>query len=132
MLPYILLRLNDWVPQVQKKAHKILDYILPSISVTDLIKYNNLIEWLEKTERVKLKNVQSKIFTQIHDHRNRDDLFEAMQEASLKERLLCWKALSEEAVYDDNLIDKAIIDPAPEIRQWLHSICANLSILWID
>ncbi|MCX4084323.1 hypothetical protein N7281_05695 [Rickettsia hoogstraalii] len=52
ILPYILLRLNDWVPEVRVKANKILAKILPNISVIDLIKYHTLIEWLGKTRRI--------------------------------------------------------------------------------
>ena len=125
VLPYVFLRLNDWVPQVQAKAKKVFEKILPSISIRDLIKYHRLIEWLEEAkrvkleaERVKLKDVQDKIFTQIHDPRNREDWWELMEKSSPRERLFCWKALTEVVENDDSLIDKAIADPNPEIRQW--------------
>ncbi len=118
IIPYILLRLNDWVPQVRSAAKITLDKIIPQVSVTDLVKYHDLIEWLEKTERVKLKDVQQKIFDQLHLSKNRTALFEAMRAASYKERLFCWKALAEEIRNDPTLIDKAIVDPSAEIRQW--------------
>ncbi len=118
ILPYILLRLNDWVPQVQTKAKAVLIKILPSINVVDLIGYYDLIEWLERTERAKLIDIQEIIFEQIRHSGNRAELFKVMQKVSFKERLLCWRSLTEEVVNDDTLIDKAITDPALEIRYW--------------
>lgn len=118
ILPYILLRLNDWVPQVRTKAKEVLIKIRPSMVIADLIKYYSLIEWLDKTGRVKLSDVQSKIFEPLQDPNNREPLFKAMQNASFMERIFCWRALAREIANDDTLIDKAIVDPAPEVREW--------------
>ena len=118
MLPYIFLRLNDWVSQVRNKAKEVLTKILPSIAVADLIGYYDLIEWLERTERANLIDIREMIFEQIRCPGNRAELFELMQKVSFKERLLCWRSLTEEVIHDDKLIDKAIADPALEIRCW--------------
>ncbi|WP_040256172.1 hypothetical protein [Rickettsia hoogstraalii] len=104
ILPYILLRLNDWVPEVRVKANKILAKILPNISVIDLIKYHTLIEWLGKTRRINLKEVQSKIFKYINKSKNRKELLIIMQKAFYEVRLFCWKVLTEEIINDDTLI----------------------------
>jgi len=118
ILPYILLRLNDWVPNIRTKANEILAEILPNISVMGLIKYHTLIDWLGKTKRINLKEVQSKIFKHINSPKNKKKLLIIMREASYEVRLFCWKVLSEEIIKDDILIDKAINDYAPGIRQW--------------
>lgn len=115
-LPYILLRLNDWVPQVQIKAEKILENILPKISINDLLKCYNLIEWLEVKKRTNLKHIQDKIFTHIFVSGQKELLFKTIKNFPFKERLFLWKILAKEI--DDDFIDKILSDPAPEIRQW--------------
>ena len=125
ILPYVFLRLNDWVPEVRNKAKQVLIKILPTISIIDLIKYYNLIEWLEKTQRVSLKDIQSRIYTQIHSNVNREELLLALEKAPFKERLFCWRLLAREILNDINLIDRAIADSAPEVRQWAASHLPN-------
>jgi len=118
VLPYILIRLNDWVPQVRRQAKESLYAILPSVHIADLVKHHFLIDRLENANRVDLTNVQNAIFTHICTPKNRPILFEVMQNAPLGERIFCWKALTEEVRIDEALIDKAIADSTPEIRQW--------------
>lgn len=139
VLPYVLLRLNDWVPQVQVKAQEVLADILPSISLINLIKCHSLIDWLERTERVKLKAVQAEIFNHIQNNSQREDLLAVMKKASLRERLFCLKALAPLVINDDGLIGLAMIDPAPEVRQWVlrhlpksEYLTKGLSILLTD
>ena len=120
-LPYILLRLNDWVPQVRAKAKEALTKVLPSMPITDLMEYYSLIEWLGRTKRIKLKDVQENICAHISDIENRDDMLEVIQEASFRKRLFCWKTLADVVVNDPYLVDNAIADPAPAIRQWAAS-----------
>ncbi|MBL0320397.1 MAG: hypothetical protein IPP74_14075 [Alphaproteobacteria bacterium] len=118
-IPYILLRLNDWVVQVRHKANAVLAQILPLISVTDLIKYYDTIERLEKTKHAQLTDIHSKILNQLQDSHNKKALLDIMKNMSFKERFFCWKALSIEMPNDDQLLNIAIADPAPEIRQWV-------------
>ncbi len=117
-LPYILLRLNDWVSVVREKAKEIFETILPKISILDLIKHYRLIEWLGQTTRIDLKDVQNSIYNKICAPENREQLLSEMKQARFKERLFCWKVLRDEIKKDLTLIEKAIQDPAPEIRQW--------------
>ncbi|KJV80183.1 hypothetical protein RHORCCE3_1640 [Rickettsia hoogstraalii str. RCCE3] len=73
---------------------------------------------VRKTRLINLKEVQSKIFKYINRSKNRKELLIIMQKAFYEVRLFCWKVLTEEIINDDTLIDKAIADFAPGIRQW--------------
>ena len=121
ILPYIVIRLNDWVEPIRKKANSIMLDILSSISLHDIIKYYHLIEWLEVNNIVPLKDIQNVIFKQICEPSNRSDIWKIMQQSSIKIRSFCWKILAEEVMSDNDLIDKAIQDSLPKIRQWIAS-----------
>ncbi len=119
ILPYILLRLNDWVDPIQKKAQEIILKISPLLSATHILPYYYLIEWLSTTKRVQLTHIQQTIFAQINASQHRDALFLVMEKASVKEKLFCWKTLAKHMPKESDLIDKAISDSTAEIRQWV-------------
>ncbi len=117
-LPYVLLRLNDWVPEVQAKATEAFINVLPSTPLANIIQCFGLIDWLDKTERTNLKKVKSDILTFIKEPKNRDELLQEMEKISFRERLFCWRILADEIKKNDHLIDRAIKDSAPEVRRW--------------
>lgn len=140
ILPYILLRLNDWVPQVRDKARKIFLKIFPLISVNDLLKYYCLIHWLSITERMPLLDIQILIFNKILHPQRRKEMFLALEKLPLKGYLFWWNLLFKETderhnsfidkasllchrllfrklkTSYDNLIEKAIEDKLSEVR----------------
>lgn len=121
ILPYILIRLNDWVPEVADKAKVILLNTLLSTSIIEIIKYSRLVDWLNKVERVNLTTIRTAIINKLTAQENREELFLAMETADFKQRLFCWEALEQEVISSKSLIDRAIHDPAAEVRQWAAS-----------
>lgn len=119
VLPYLLLRLNDWVPQVSMKAQEVILTLIPNISLKGFIKHHRLIDGLTKTERVNLSDIHARIIAQLNQPNRRQELFAAMDSATPKERLFCWHTLERLLLEDNDLIDKALHDPIPEVRLWL-------------
>lgn len=139
VLPYLLLRLNDWVPEVRDKARKVFLKNFSSLSLKNILKYYSLIEWLGITKRVNLSDIQDLSFTRLLHPRHREELLHALEQAPSKERLFGWKLLFKEIEKDSDfsnkaggfwktlfstttqerdLIDKAIRDKDPEVRAW--------------
>ena len=124
-LPYILLRLNDWVPQIQDKARKALLEIFPLVSISDIIKHYKLIEWLGKTTRIMLADVQKEFFKKLSSPENRTELLLKMKMLSCKEKLFCCKALGYELANDNLLLEIVMTEPMAEIKQWIIYHLAN-------
>ncbi len=118
LLPHILKRLNDWVPQVQKSAHKAFYVIISPMSLADIVKHHKVIEGLAYKKRANLKEYQLFIFQQIQRLENRDGLIAILKKGSYRERLFCWKALTELSCIDRSLLDIGLKDPHPTIRFW--------------
>ena len=118
-LPYILLRLSDWVPEVRTEAESALKAVFPIISVQDCLRYKDQIEWLTQTKRVDLAETQERFFAYLRQPSNRTEILELIKHANYQERLFCWQALARVLPTDSALIQRAITDSAPEIRQLL-------------
>ena len=114
--PYILMRLNDWVPEVRVSAQQALVKNLQLISATEVIKYRSLIEWLERTNRTDLKIVQHKIFEHFYFSHNTEEILSSIKKFKDKDRLFFWKSLNKIAICNDDLINSAIKDSFVEIR----------------
>ena len=118
-LPYILLRLGDWVPEVRAQAKSVLKTIFPIISVQDCLRYKDHILWLTQTKRIDLAETQERFFAYLSHPSNRTELLGLIKHANYQERLFCWQALTHVLPTDSALIQRAITDSAPEIRQLL-------------
>lgn len=107
------------MPNVREKAHAIFENTLPSVPASELVKHYRLITWLERANRVNLTPVQDAIRERLCDPECRASLLSEIQKADRKKRQFCFQALKDELSADSNLIETALQDPAPEIRQWI-------------
>ena len=117
-LPYILLRQNDWVHSVRKKACAMLENLFPKVSLDILIKNHKLIEWLERSKRYDLSWITQIISEKICDKSEIQNLFFALKSAKYKQRMFCLKRVSNELSGSSELMEIVLQDKAPEVRQW--------------
>ncbi|MBA4118942.1 MAG: hypothetical protein C0514_08645 [Candidatus Puniceispirillum sp.] len=88
--PYILVRLNDWVGEVQAEAERAFASLLPTLQIQDIVPYGGLICALAHMGRRDLTHIRAQIAAHMREPVRRGDLINAMDTGSLKERLfLC-------------------------------------------
>ncbi len=118
-LGYLILRLNDWVPEVQSRAHALFEEVLSTIPLTEFFRISALINWLGVTSRINLKNVQESILIQIKNPQMRDECVHSIKiQNDFRARLFGWKVMMNEKNKNQMLLDVILEDPAPEIKQW--------------
>lgn len=122
VIPFLLLRLPDWVPQVREKAALAFVKKLRSLPVEDILMNYDLILWLERVQRVNLLIIRQGIFECLVESSNQRKLLELLPDFPTKKRLFCWKALRQAMGPDSLLLDRIITDRAPEIRSWAVSV----------
>ena len=122
IIPFLLLRLPDWVLQVREKATVAFIKTLRSLPVESILLHYDLILWLERVQRINLLVIRQEIFKCLMEDDNRRKLLELIPAFPSKKRLFCWKALRQAMGPDWNLMDQIIADPAPEIRAWVVSV----------
>lgn len=118
-LPQVLLRLNDWVPHVSLVAKKILFQNLNEISIDLIIENHIILKQLSRFTRVDHSETVKVINNYLCLPINREKLLEIMKTSEMRAKLFCWNALEEELQKNSKLVDLAINDSAPEVRQWI-------------
>jgi HEAT repeat protein len=117
-LPYVILRLADWVPQVRALAHDIIDGVLAKSQFDDLLRYSQLVKWLGRVERVDLSPIRYKIIAALCSAGTPEMALSALQEAEPQIRILCYEVLSQKRVDEQVILGRAIADKAMEVRLW--------------
>ena len=118
VIPYLLLRLNDWVPIVRLIALEIFQSKLINFHPIELIKNFNLIKWLTTIQRTNLKDLQNRIFLHISQNQFKEEVLIYLNKATVKENLFYWKTLKEELGKSPDLLDKLLNRGHPEVKQW--------------
>jgi hypothetical protein len=85
-LPYIILRLNDWVPQVRQSAADAFNKRLNNLSSGELLAA------LPFAEKLKRKYAQS-FFSKLASREYREDLKQGLDSHNLRTRRICVQAL---------------------------------------
>ena len=120
IIPYLLLRLNDWVPTVSSAALEIFQSKLRQFHPIDLIKNFILVERFEKSGyRNNLQKIKSKVYSHLISPEFREEVFLYLDKGTVKENLFYWKLLSEEILQNQELINMALTSKHPEIRKWV-------------
>ncbi len=125
-IPYILLRLNDWVLSVRNLAEHILKNSLCADNVDVFIDNAYLVNKLQNVLRVNLKNTRQEIVNYLKDDILKDKIKCSMKHLQVKTRLFCYMLLSEKISYDTDIIDSALKDKSFEVRIWLVKVIGNL------
>lgn len=113
-LPYVLMRLNDWVGEVQAEAERAFASLLPTLRIQDIVPYGGLICGLARMGRRDLTHVRAHIAAHIREPLRRGDLMSAMNTGSLKERLFLCHMVGPE----QDVVEAALRSRAPLVRVW--------------
>jgi len=118
-LPYLMLRLADWVVQVRKLAEEFVIGYIDKVRVKELIAYSYLIGWMEKVERVDLSPIYQAIMELLGAAVHREVLLESLEDAEPEVRLFCYIVLKEELEGHPEIIDRGLKDRELKIRWWM-------------
>jgi len=118
IIPFVLLRLADWVEVVRKEADAILNQLLQSEYAHSFWEYHFFYDWMQRIERVDLRPVLDRIYCCMSNSLARDDIEEHLNQYDQSRRLAYYKILAinrESHVHLFNLIRKEL---SPSIRLW--------------
>ncbi|MDQ7096670.1 hypothetical protein REC12_24040 [Desulfosporosinus sp. PR] len=118
-VPYILLRLNDWVVSVRNLAEHILKNMLIPENIDCFIDHFNLINKLQDAVRVDLKSIKTEIEGFLKDDSVQDMVKNKLKDPQVKIRLFCYQLLRGRIVNDETIITSALHDKSFEVRMWL-------------
>ncbi|MEW6348422.1 MAG: HEAT repeat domain-containing protein [Thermodesulfobacteriota bacterium] len=118
-IPYVMLRLADWVAQVRNVAKQLLPCLLETLTVSDMLRYRALVDGLARIERVDVSDLHGQILSRLRHPTLRPELLRLLGEASPEARLFLWQGIEDEIRAGSDLIDRAIADPHVPIRMWI-------------
>ena len=116
-VPYVLLRLGDWVPEVRRAAWDALQALMSLGIAKDLLCHYALIERLQGIRRCNLQPVIDGIQTYLRSDEASPEIEAAFRSGTSAVRLFAFRLLQGRLTAD--LITEAVSDPAPAIRAWL-------------
>lgn len=118
-LPYILLRLNDWVVSVRNLAEHILKNMLIPDNIDCFINHFGLINKLQDAVRVDLNSIKTQIEDFLKNDSVQDMVKSKLKHPQVKTRLFCYQLLKGKIVNDETIITSALHDKSFEVRMWL-------------
>lgn len=118
-IPYILLRLNDWVLPVRSLAEYMLKNILTLDNVDAFIDNSYLINKLQNVLRANLLNTSELIVDYLKDDSIKSKIKSNLRHPQVKARLFCYMLLRESISSDEDIINSALKDKSFEIKIWL-------------
>ena len=102
VLPFIIFRLADWIPNVRKVAKYELKKFVKAENHQELINNLSLFEWLQKVERTNLSETYNEVIEFLVVD-NRTETLKSFHKINDKERRILAKELSERIQSDDEI-----------------------------
>lgn len=128
-LPYLLLRLNDWVVNVRNAAKQLLLELIPKLDPYTIIKHHRCITWLGITKRVNLASVQRMLITHMLRPKNLHTLTQRIAHLTPQERLFLLTCVPIDLLLQQpKWLNNAIVDASPTIRHWAASMMRSASL----
>lgn len=118
-IPYILLRLNDWVLPVRIIAEYTLKSLLTVDNVDAFIDNSYLIDRLQNVLRVDPINTMKFIEDYLSDDSIKSKIKNSLRHPQVKARLFSYMLLKDSISKDGDIINSALKDKSFEIRMWL-------------
>ncbi|GAE86691.1 HEAT repeat domain-containing protein [Acetivibrio straminisolvens] len=125
IVPYILLRLNDWVLPVRNLALHILRSKFTTENFDAFIDNFYLVDKLQNALRVDLKSIREEIADYLKEDTMLNNLMLRLKNPNVKLRRFCYWLL-EDKIADDDIINSALKDKSFEIHMWLVDAIKNL------
>lgn len=118
-IPYVTLRLADWVDPVRETALTTTYNFLRTDLAKEYINYWYLIDWMSGVKRVDLSGVRQDIIDSLFSGESCSEALGFLDDSDPSCRLFCLKAVEDKLFADTELLEKARVDKAPHIRLWL-------------
>ena len=127
VIPYVLLRLSDWVEPIRGIAYHVLRNTLTIHNIDAFIVNFYLIEKLKHICRVDLNKIREEIIYFLKDEAVVERIKQYLKHSNVKVRLFCYSILSDQLVNDKAIIQLAQRDRSFEVRLWLIEVLDKLS-----
>ncbi|KJS49695.1 HEAT repeat domain-containing protein [Desulfosporosinus sp. BICA1-9] len=125
-VPYILLRLNDWVVSVRNLAEHIIKNMFIPDNIDLFINHFDLINKLQDSVRVDLNQIKMQVEDFLKDDSFKDIVKRKLKHPQVKTRLFCYQLLKDRIVNDETIIISALQDKSFEVRMWLVGAIKSL------
>lgn len=126
-VPYVLLRLSDWVEPIREIAYHVLRNTLTIHNIDAFIIHFYLIEKLKHIRRVDLNKIRKEIIYYLKDETVIERIKQYLKYSNVKVRLFCYSLLSDQIVNDKAIIQLAQKDRSFEVHLWLIAVLDKLS-----
>jgi HEAT repeat protein len=117
-LPFLLLRLNDWVPQVRSTAEGFIRARLKGNYAHFFINNLALITRLRSTHRGRKQAVIEAIETLLKTEDGRHAVIAGMDSSDTQVKRECYRLALRSNLDQHSVVEKALNEAAPEIRRW--------------
>jgi len=117
-LPYVLLRLADWVPRVRGLAEAAVDALLAQQGLGSILDHTDLIDWMVRVQRVDLSGIRRRIIDALRAEKGRTQLLRGLDSRDHSVALFCCRALEDELLASKELTAKVACSPALLVRLW--------------
>lgn len=114
-IPYILLRLNDWVEPVRRAAINALQRIIKEEPAAAFLPYTYIFDWMSRVERTDLSAIRNQIADLLVAGCPKE-LLEGLDSRHKHVRLFCYDALTRKEP-DLLVLKKGLCDRSLAIRQ---------------
>lgn len=118
-VPYVLLRLGDWVDQVHQAAVRALRTLIARGAQSELFAHHDLVERLGAIERVELSSVEAEIRNHLRAPESLPFLEAGMRADRAETRHFCFRLMGSGLDGRPDLLDLAARDRHTAIRRWL-------------
>ena len=117
-LPFLLLRLNDWVPQVRSTAESLIRARLKGDYAHFFINNLALIARLRTTRRGREQAVIGAIEALLKTEDGRQAVIAGMDSPDMQVKRECYRLALRSNLDQHSVVEKALNEAAPEIRRW--------------
>jgi hypothetical protein len=118
-IPYIMLRLGDWVPQVRKTAEQAILECFKQEYTEAFLQYTYIIDWMMRVERIDLSHICDQIVNHMVSSSSNEYLKQLLDHPDDKVRFFSYKALLKRINDNAKVIEKGAKDPNSRIRWYI-------------
>ncbi|XER07814.1 hypothetical protein SRRS_34070 [Sporomusa rhizae] len=126
VVPYVLLRVYDWVEPIRMIACHVLRETLTASNIDALITNFYLIDKMKNILRVDLKIIQAEVISFLKDESVTGRIKANLRHPNVKTRLLCYSILADRISNDKDIVELAARDKSFEVRLWLVGAISKL------
>lgn len=120
MLPYLSLRLNDWVIEVRQAAAKVFAEKMETLKAGDLLAVLPYVEKLKRGGRAAHGAVVGAFFEKLMSEEYRDELRLGLESSNVRIRRICINGLFETSYSNERLaLEHLLLEPDAFLRSFL-------------